>query len=353
MSLMFSSGVNLVQSIVQQEMVFRACKHILRRLVHGQSAENSVNAVSHFLNCLLGAEKNSAPEAVYDALDFQDGPAPAYTRLTPQSVQTQIVDEIAKRFRWHLEASYFTEDMRKAQLLRELATRIAFQLDQREYDFAGSEDLVGSQTTDDASKSKKVKKTKTSTNSARTTTFEPTDILTMLPVVKSTAPSAGIAEEVFEAGRITMSQGDMMVGLELMLEGINMYEQTHQVVHPEVAAAYNTYAVTMNQLVRLRTSQLAAEGKEDADPSAGLDVATAIKLQRQAVMVAERTLGLHHSETIGYYFTLAMLELVSGDQAVALRLFKYVLHLWDVVYGQEHPEMTAILVSRMQSGEKR
>ena len=138
----------------------------------------------------------------------------------------------------------------------------------------------------------------------------------------------------------------MSVGLELMLEGINMYEQTHQVVHPEVASAYNNYAVTMNQLVRLRTSQLAAEGKEDADPSAGLDVATAIKLQRQAVMTAERTLGLHHSETIVYYFNLAMLEVVSGDQTIALRLFKHVLHLWDVVYGQEHPELTAILVSR-------
>lgn len=164
---------------------------------------------------------------------------------------------------------------------------------------------------------------------------------------------AGVAEEVFEAGRITMSQGDMSVGLELMLEGINMYEQTHQVVHPEVASAYNNYAVTMNQLVRLRTSQLAAEGKEDADPSAGLDVATAIKLQRQAVMTAERTLGLHHSETIVYYFNLAMLEVVSGDQTVALRLFKHVLHLWDVVYGQEHPELTAILVSRGRNTSER
>ena len=175
-------------------MVFRACKHIIRRLVHGLQAENSANAVSHFLNCLLGAEKNPEPAAVYDSLDFQDGAAPAYTRLTAQSVKTQIIDEIAKRFRWNLEESYFTEEMRKPQLLRELATRIAFQLDQREYDFAGSdEDLSGSQVVDGASKSKKAaKKSKTSAASARVTTFEPTDILTLLPVVKSAAPSVSL-----------------------------------------------------------------------------------------------------------------------------------------------------------------
>lgn len=160
-------------------MVFRACKHILRRLVHNLQAENSANAVSHFLNCLLGADKNAEPVAVYDSLDFQDAAAPAFTRLTPQSVQDLIIDEIAKRFRWNLDPTYFAEDMRKPQLLRELATRIAFQLDQREYDFSSSsEDSASSETVDGASKSKKVKKTKASAGSARSTTFEPADILT-------------------------------------------------------------------------------------------------------------------------------------------------------------------------------
>jgi hypothetical protein len=155
---------------------------------------------------------------------------------------------------------------------------------------------------------------------------------------------AVVAEEVFEGGRITMSRGDMMLGLELMLEGINMYEQTHQVVHPEVAFAYNQYAITIHQIIRMRMSQMVAEDKE-ADPAAGLDVATAIKLQRQAVMTGERTLGLHHPETIGFYFNLAMLENVAGDQTVTLRLFRHILHLWDVVYGRDHPELPSILVS--------
>lgn len=138
----------------------------------------------------MGADKNAEPVAVYDSLDYQDIPAPAYTRLTPQLVQTQIIDEIARRFRWNLDPAYFAEDMRKPQLLRELATRIAFQLDQREYDFASSsEDLTQSESAEGAAKSKKVKKSKASAASTRSTTFEPSDILTLLPVVKSTAPS--------------------------------------------------------------------------------------------------------------------------------------------------------------------
>lgn len=128
-----------------------------------------------------------------------------------------------------------------------------------------------------------------------------------------------------------------------MLEGINMYEQIHQVIHPEVAAAYNQYAVAMHQLVRLRIQQLQAEGNENEDLN--LDINTAIKLQRQAIIVAERTLGIHHAETISYYYNLAMLENLQGNADIALRLLKHVLALWDVVYGPDHPELPSILVS--------
>lgn len=128
-----------------------------------------------------------------------------------------------------------------------------------------------------------------------------------------------------------------------MLEGINMYEQIHQVIHPEVAAAYNQYAVAMHQLVRLRIQQLQAEGNENEDLN--LDINTAIKLQRQAIIAAERTLGIHHAETISFYYNLAMLENLQGNAETALRLLKHVLALWDIVYGPDHPELPSILVS--------
>ena len=158
-------------------------------------------------------------------------------------------------------------------------------------------------------------------------------------------PQASIAEEVFETGRHSLNRSDIPLGLELMLEGINMYEQILQVIHPEVAAAYNQYAVAMHQLVRLRIQQLQAEGKENEDLN--LDISTAIKLQRQAIIAAERTLGIHHAETISFYYNLAMLENLQGNAETALRLLKHVLALWDVVYGPDHPELPSILVGQL------
>ncbi|KAJ9091576.1 hypothetical protein QFC19_009032 [Naganishia cerealis] len=335
-----------IRAIAVQEMVFRGAKHILRSLLHGLSAEHSIYALTHFLNCLLGAEKNANPTAIFESYDFLDMPAPTYTKLTPASLRQQIIEQVQARFRWNLDESFLTTGLKKQQLLRELAMRTAFQLEQREYSFSGVVENVSVSDAQEigSGKAKKSKKGKgeTAVDHSRLNTFEPSDIVTLLPIIKSCAPSASIAEEVFETGRHSINRSDIPLGLELMLEGINMYEQIHQVIHPEVAAAYNQYAVAMHQLVRLRIQQMQAEGNENEDLN--LDINTAIKLQRQAIIVAERTLGIHHAETISYYYNLAMLENLQGNADIALRLLKHVLALWDIVYGPDHPELPSILI---------
>lgn len=121
------------------------------------------------------------------------------------------------------------------------------------------------------------------------------------------------------------------MGMELMLEGINMYETTLQVVHPEVAAAYHQYASIIRQVVGIRVRDLAEDS--EADPLAGIDIVTTVKLARQAVMVAERTLGLHHPTTLEYYIGLSVLEGMTNDLDVMLRLHKHIFHLWSIIYG--------------------
>lgn len=180
-------------------MVFRSAKHILRSLLHGLSAEQSIYALTHFLNCLLGADKNVNPKAIFESYDFLDVAPPAYTKLTPASLREQIVAEVESRFRWKLDASYFTDSLKKRQLLRELANRTAFQLDQREYSFS-SESEDTSVATD--SKNKKAKKAKTDVaDAARINTFEPSDIVTLLPIIKGCAPSvSGRRSGAFDDG---------------------------------------------------------------------------------------------------------------------------------------------------------
>jgi protein TIF31 len=184
----------VMQVIALQEMVLRAAKHILRSLLHGLSAEQSIYALSHFLNCLLGAEKNANPKAHFESYDFLDVAPPAYTKLTPTTLHEKIIAEVEARFRWKLEANYFTEGMKKRQLLRELANRTAFQLEQREYAF--SSETQETSTTSEAAettsgKNKKAKKSKSEAvaEAARNHTFEPSDIVTLLPIIKGCAPS--------------------------------------------------------------------------------------------------------------------------------------------------------------------
>jgi protein TIF31 len=304
-----------LERVVKQEMVYRGAKHALRKVVAGLSPVHVPNAISHFLNCLFGAEYNPKPVAAFEAV-LDNDTKPSYTSLTPDSLHQTIITDIEARYRHKFDSLVF----RPRQLLRELASRFAFQLQQRDYVFEKTE------------------------TTKRTTIFEPSDVLTLVPVVRSTAPTVNVAEEIFEAGRNTIARGNADLGLEFMAEAISLYENIHSVIHPEVASAYNQYSSTLHQLARLKIQQLSPENLDPEQPL-GIDIGGALRLQRQAVIIAERTLGVYHADTVGYYFNLAMLENLEGNALAALRYFKHCLTLWDIVYGEGHPEINTILVS--------
>jgi protein TIF31 len=144
--------------------------------------------------------------------------------------------------------------------------------------------------------------------------------------------------------RNMISRGNMDSGLEFMLEGVQTYENIHSIIHPEVAAAYNQYSSTLYQLARLKIQSMSNETTDSEQPL-GLDINTGIRLQRQAVIIAERTLGVYSPEVASYYLQLAMLENLEGSAQLSLRYFRHALTVWDVIYGQGHPEMYNILVS--------
>ncbi|ODN78038.1 hypothetical protein L202_05121 [Cryptococcus amylolentus CBS 6039] len=331
-----------LQSIVYQEMVFRASKHIVNDLIKTLHPDQATQAVSHFLNCLLGSSLNPSPTAAYSPLSIgATEQEPAYVSLTVEGLRKQIREEVRVRYRYELPEAFLEGGIRRKQLLRELSLRVGWQMQQREYYFSKEEQDAVEEVKED--KKEKNKKSKAKTEVKRTTTFEPQDVLTLLPIVKSTAPSVSVAEEILAAGRNTINNGNVNLGLEFMLEAIQTYESIHSVIHPEVAAVYNQYAQAIHQIARIKIAQLAQ--KEDASPDEplGVDVSTALKLQRQAVVIAERTLGIYHHETASYYFNLAMLENLEGNSQQALRYFKHVLTLWDVMYGRDHPEVNTVL----------
>jgi protein TIF31 len=333
-------------------MVFRAAKHILQPLLAGLAAEHASAAVAHFLNCLLGTAYNSSPKAAYTSFDLGGESAePDYVKITPESVRKSILQEIRSRYRWSLSEEYFEKDLKKRQLLRELAMRVGFQLVQRDYAFDKTQPQPEPSSEDDKENKapvngKKEKKAKKPVVAQKIHTFEPSDILTLVPIVRSTASSCVVAEEIVDAGRATINRGSLDLGLEFLLEGVQMYENIHSVIHPEVAAAYNQYSSMIHQLARLKIQQMAAENADPEQPL-GLDISTAVRLQQQAVIIAERTLGVYHADTCSYYFNLAMLENLEGNAQASLRYFRHVLNMWEIIHGPGHTEINTVLVSRI------
>jgi protein TIF31 len=154
------------------------------------------------------------------------------------------------------------------------------------------------------------------------------------------------SEETLEAGKVTINRGDRQGGLELMHEGVLLYETIHSIFHKDVARAYNSYAIAVHQVYRQALQQqLTADPKTEQPPAFGAELAEAIRLQRQAVIIAERTLGLDHHETISFYQNLAMLESLSEDVETSLKIFRHVLALGTIVYGEGHPEQLILLTN--------
>lgn len=69
----------------------------------------------------------------------------------------------------------------------------------------------------------------------------------------------------------------------------------------------------------------------------------AVRVCRQSVIMAERTQGIDHPDTIQQYSDLALLE-QPADLSAGLALSKHALNLWTAAYGPDHPTVHSILV---------
>ncbi|ETS62059.1 hypothetical protein PaG_03616 [Moesziomyces aphidis] len=378
------------RSTVLHEMVLRASKRVLRGLVRDVEQVNVAACVSHFLNCLVGDKVNAAPQSQPTSSPLSDASEAEWTQLTPESLKQKLVEEIRKRYRFELPLSFFDQELRRPQLLREVALRAGVQLKLQDYvlegkpveaDGALSDDSHGEVQANGNAKEngagvsgKKNKNKKKGSNgelngskktagsadkkpiqAARTTSFEPSDVLNLVPVVKDSTPKSTLAEEAFDAGRLSISRGDRDLGLELLLEGVSFHEQVYGLVHPEVARCYALFATIVHHLAGVAAmeraeilNQAKAENKEvsEADLPAvneQVSMANAVRYQRQAVTVSERTLGLDHPETLNQYMNLAVLERSAGNTRESLLCQRRVLELWSLLYGQEHPDCINVL----------
>lgn len=335
-SLCTDRRLSCLRAICIQDMVARSFKHVAARYLRNSPIPAAPACISHLLNCLLGDQKNPKPMADVDELLKSLYPDAdwSFEKVSPGSLQAQIEQEAAKRFRYTLEDNW-VHLQRPTQLLREICLQLGIQIQAKDYAFdsASAEtnghasNSVSGEPKEKDSKKKKNKKARdgspaSTAPAVANTTFTPDDIIDVVPVLKHSCPRSALAEEALEAGRLSLMQGQKKLGQELLLESLSLHEQIYGILHPEVARAYNTLSMLYYNL-------------EDKD--------AAVELARKAIVVAERTVGVDSAETLLNYLNLSLFLHQSGDSKNALVYSKHALNLWKIIYGPDHPDSITTL----------
>ncbi|KAF9971512.1 Intracellular distribution of mitochondria [Actinomortierella ambigua] len=317
-----------IHNLAMQEMVVRAVKRILRRLIRPIPSTHVPDCVAHVLNCLLGHAFNPKPTATLAGDGYE------YVSLTPESLREKIEAEVLLRYRFRLPEG-FVKDLpaeKKIPVLREVCLRAGIQVEARDYVFAQTAvDGEASSTNETtpapaAATGKKGKQQqqqqdknarKVTKAKKRAATFEPSDVQTILPMVKQATNRFVYADEAFEAGKTSLAQGHRQLGLELLMESLALHEQTYGFLHPETARCYQALAMIYYS-------------SEDKD--------LALDFQRKAVIVNERTLGVDSPEALHSYLNLGLFENAAGRTQTALKFMKHAIQYWDLIYGKGHPD---------------
>ena len=342
--------VSAYRRVALHEMIVRSAKHCLRAYLRGVERTDAPACIAHFANCLLGSDLEPQPQ-----------PAPteskaAWTSLTPAALFDELRADIRRRFRFELPPLYLETDLRKPQVLRALCLKMGIQLAVRDYAF---EPTPASQTPASTGPAKKNKRTvpMPAPKPQRTTTFVPEDVVSLCPIVKLSTPKSTLVEEAFDAGRVTFARGEREIGTELLLESIGFHEQVYGLVHPETAKCYSLFATFVHhywvEFARDAAKKKAEKKEGEADDEEPLpelvketfQIENALRFQRQAVTVSERTLGLDHPDTMVHYINLSALERSAGHFDVALRYQDRIMELWQLLYGRDHPDAVHTLSS--------
>ena len=390
--------VQAFRRVVIHEMVVRSAKHCLRTYLRALPLMEAAACIAHFANCFLGTEREPSPvpkmpEVISASTASRSESHKPWMSLTPAKLVEELRIDIRKRFRFELPMFFLETELRKPQALRALCLKMGIQLAVRDYEFEPEAKHAEGQAAAPSSNATKAKTTTSSRSGLskkgkrafppppskplRTTTFVPEDVVCVCPLVKTSTPKSSLSEDAFEAGRISFVRGEREIGTELMLESIGFYEQVYGLVHPETGKCYSKFASFLHHYAAEFAIKAARKASADSNQGSSADgdrigtndtgsadgnktehddqlpevvkevftLENALRFQRQAVTVSERTLGLDHPETMTQYMNLAMMEQSSAKLDDALRYQERVMQLWQLLYGRDHPDVVHTLSS--------
>ncbi|KAJ2848641.1 Intracellular distribution of mitochondria [Coemansia brasiliensis] len=313
-----------VRRLVIFEMIARATKHILRKLFRQVPPHLHMEVFALVANGLVGTRYCADPT---EYLSAAARAIPALAELKPEQLAAEIRNQIQQRFRFELDADFADSLVKGSEriLLREICIKAGVQLALRDYKFERPDEAavyaaaVASMGTQRLTKpAKRAVRARVETEMARKLSIEVSDVVNFVAVTKAGVQSASFADEAFEAGRVSLEQGQKALGLELLLESLALHEQTFGVLHPESARCYAVVSL--------------------AHYDAG-EHALAAEFMTRAVVVSERTVGLDNPLTIHNYLNLALYEHARGNTLLALRLMRRAMDLWRLINSPDHPDL--------------
>ncbi|VEU21175.1 DEKNAAC102080 [Brettanomyces naardenensis] len=347
--------MNALYVVTLHEMVARATKHFLRKQLTSLPLCLAPYAIVHVHNCLLLPEGVASPEApVLDSLlaeIYGDLLIPVLSKSADE-IRAAIAKEVYARFRYHLPSDW-PKLLKPVPLVKRIATKVGIQWQSKSYALT-KEDLekqkaeaaaVIASADEEAKKaSKKLRKNRSHSPSTPepapkpvSTTFSPSDIVALVPVIKDSVYESVTVDQIWETGKSQIASGKTEEGVGLLNEAVRVYEQIYGTVHPETARAYSQLAEICSSL-KLHSQ--------------------AVRLGRRAFQLLERTTGTDSYETVLALSRLAFYEAGNHQYVDSLKVSRRVLNHWLVAYGESHPSTVntvssiAILMQRLKLSDE-
>ncbi|XP_064460809.1 clustered mitochondria protein homolog [Ornithodoros turicata] len=302
-----------LQGIAMCELVCRSAKHVFATYLQGVEACHLAQAMSHFLNCLLGSAPCTAP-LTEDRTNGgrrrgrrqrrHQGPlqdSTEWTQLNQRSLWEQVKGEMESYYGWRpedpqpssLEEVSEPLGLQRIVLLRNFCHKTGVQLAHREY---GLEHHTRPP-------------------------FSPEDVLQVFPLAKHVQPRASDALHFYATGQNKIQQGFLREGYELVSEALNLMNNVYGAMHPEIAQCLRLLA-RLNYIMG--------------------DYAEAMAYQQKAVLMSERVNGIDHPHTITEYTHLALYCFANSQVTTTLKLLYRARYLLLLACGELHPEMPVL-----------
>lgn len=270
------------------EMIARAAKFHLRRVLRNASIDKATLTVATFLNTFLGnavetgGKSQGKKTGAEDVLPF---PRDQVKTLFWQD----ICATVKKHFRFTISANVISEySISKLSLLRSLCLKVGVQVVAKKYDM----------------------------DSILIAPFQCADILNIVPIVKHVVPQITSGDYCLDLG-IKHSRTHPKEAIELLERANEIFQQTFGFVHTEVALCYRVLAQVYAQLNQ---------------------PLLAVTHMERATTLAERLYGLDHFETIANYLQLGLYLQLAKEIPKAIACLQHARLLASTIFGVRHPE---------------